>query len=161
MVLDIGDEAPDFTAMSTSGNYFNLYREIESGPILINFYIGDFGINCTNYMKKFVESYSKILDLGVKLVAINDDSLDSHNIFKSRLNAPFEYLYDKDKKIAMKYGAIVGPGYMTTGFTNREFYLVSKDRKIRYIWKAITPKVLPDLGDIVDGIRSNLSISKS
>ncbi|MCQ2086007.1 MAG: peroxiredoxin family protein [archaeon] len=156
MVLHVGDEAPDFTAISTDGSYFNLYKELEEGPILINFYIGDFGINCTNYMKKFIESYSKILDLGVKLVAINNDSLDSHIVFKNRLNAPFEYLHDEDKKIAMRYGAIVGPGYMTTGFTNREFYLVVKDRKIRFIWKSTTPKTLPNLDEIVEGIKKSL-----
>ena len=156
MALEVGDTAPDFTVDSTSGEKFNLYTELKKGPILLNFYVGDFGINCTNYMAKFIESYDKISELGVRMVPINPDSLDSHKLFKERLGAPFDYLFDKDKEVSKQFGAIVGPGHMVSGFTNREFFLINKDRKIRYTWKAPIPKVLPELDEVVEGVKKAL-----
>lgn len=156
MALEVGDTAPDFTVDSTNGEKFNLYSELKKGPILLNFYVGDFGINCTNYMAKFIESYDRISDLGVRMVPINPDSLDSHKLFKERLGAPFDYLFDKDKEVSKQFGAIVGPGHMVSGFTNREFFLIDKDGKIRYTWKAPIPKVLPELDEVVEGVKKAL-----
>lgn len=156
MALNVGDKAPDFTVRSTEKDSFSLYEELKNGPILLNFYVGDFGINCTNYMGKFIESYSRITDLGVRMVPINNDSLDSHKMWKDRMGAPFEFLFDDKKTVATQYGAIVGPGFMVSGFTNREFYLIDRDGTIRFIWRAPQPKVLPEVDEIVDGIRSNL-----
>jgi len=156
MALEVGDTAPDFTVDSTNGEKFNLYSELKKGPILLNFYVGDFGINCTNYMAKFIESYDRISDLGVRMVPINPDSLDSHKLFKERLGAPFDYLFDKDKEVSKQFGAIVGPGHMVSGFTNREFFLIDKDGKIKYTWKAPIPKVLPELDEVVEGVKKAL-----
>ena len=158
MTFTVGDTAPDFTLPSTDKDSFNLYRELKDGPVLLNFYVGDFGINCTTYMMKFIESYDAIKDLGVRLVPINSDSLDSHKNWKDRMGSPFEYLYDKDKTISKEFGAIVGPGHMVSGFTNREFYLVGTDKKIRYVWKADVPKTLPVFNDILNGIKSGLAL---
>ena len=156
MALEVGDTAPDFTVDCTCGEKFNLYEELKKGPILLNFYVGDFGINCTNYMAKFIESYDRISELGVRMFPINPDSLDSHKLFKERLGAPFDYLFDKDKEVSKKFGAIVGPGHMVSGFTNREFFLIDKDGKIRYTWKAPIPKVLPELDEVVEGVKKAL-----
>ena len=156
MALEVGDKAPDFTVKSTSGKDFNLYEELKNGPILLNFYVGDFGINCTNYMAKFIESYARIEELGVRMVPINPDSLDSHQLFKSRLGAPFEFLFDDKKTVSNMFGAIVGPGHMVSGFTNREFFLIDKEGKIRYTWKAPIPKVLPELDEVVEGVKKAL-----
>lgn len=153
MTIEIGDIAPDFTVMSTDRESFNLYTELKKGPILLNFYIGDFGINCMNYMTKFIESANKIIDLGITMVPINSDSLESHKLWKNRIEAPFEFLFDEDKKVSKQYGAIVGPGYMVSGFTNREFFLIDTDKKVKFTWKATTPKSIPDFGDILDGIK--------
>ena len=156
MALEVGDTAPDFTVDSTSGEKFNLYTELKKGPILLNFYVGDFGINCTNYMAKFIESYDRISSLGVKMVPINPDSLDSHKLFKERLGAPFDFLFDKDKEVSKLFGAIVGPGHMVSGFTNREFFLIDKDGEIKYTWKAPIPKVLPELDEVAEGVKKAL-----
>lgn len=152
----VGDEAPDFTVKSTSGKDFNLYEELKNGPILLNFYVADFGINCTSYLSKFIESYGKFEELGVKLVPINPDSMDSHKIWKDRLNAPFDFLFDENQKVSKDFEAIVGPGFMVTGYTNREFYLIDKNHKIKFVWKSPIPKIIPELNEILDGIKKGL-----
>ncbi len=154
--MNVGDKAPDFTVASTDRDSFDLYEQLKDGPILLNFYVGDFGINCTNYMSKFIEQYDRITSAGVRMVTINNDNMDSHKMFKDRLGAPFEFLYDQDKTVAKEYGAIVGPGFMVTGFTNREFYLIDRDGTIRFIWRSPQPKVLPTVDEIVEGIKVSL-----
>ncbi len=154
--MNVGDKAPDFTVASTDRDSFDLYEQLKDGPILLNFYVGDFGINCTNYMSKFIEQYDRITSAGVRMVTINNDNMDSHKMFKDRLGAPFEFLYDQDKTVAKEYGAIVGPGFMVTGFTNREFYLIDRDGTIRFIWRSPQPKVLPTVDEIVEGIKASL-----
>ena len=156
MTIEVGDKAPDFRLPSTDGGEFELHEALKESPVLINFYVGDFGINCTNYMNRFIERFDMISDLGVKMVAVNDNNMDSHKLFKSRLGAPFEMLVDDGKAVAKEYGAIVGPGHMVTGFTNREFYLVDRDGTVRFVWRSPVPKVLPELEEIVEGIRKAL-----
>jgi peroxiredoxin Q/BCP len=156
--FEIGDVAPDFTLPSTNGRDFNLYKELEKGPVMVNFYVGDFGINCYNYLVKFIERYGEMADAGIRLIGVNPDSADSHKKWKERLNAPFDFLFDEDKKVSTEYDAIVGPGHMVSGFTNRELYLVGKDKRIRYIWRADVPKTLPDFDEVLEGVKKGLAL---
>ena len=156
MTIEVGDKAPDFTLKDTEGNDVNLYSELKKGPVLINFYIGDFGIKCTTYMSKFIERYDLISGQGVRMFAVNDNSLDSHKMFRDRMGAPYPMLFDDGKKVAKEYGAIVGPGHMVSGFTNREFFLVDTEGTVRYVWRSPVPKVLPELDEIAEGIKKAL-----
>lgn len=156
MSIEVGDTAPDFELESTDGDLFRLSEEVGKRPILLNFYVGDFGINCTNYMTKFNERIGELLDLGVSFVGINDNSMESHAGFKKTLGVKWELLEDRGRKVATEYGSIVGPGHMVTGFTNREFYLVGKDMRILFKWRSSVPKELPIFDTILDGVRSAL-----
>jgi hypothetical protein len=42
---------------------------------------------------------------------------------------------------------------MTTGFTNREFYLVGKDMTVLFKWRSSVPKELPEFDMILDGVQ--------
>jgi len=156
--LSVGDVAPNITMPSTDRMSFDLYEELNNGPILLNFYIGDFGINCTNYMGKMIESADRFTDLGVRFVGINPDSMESHLLWKQRLGSGFEYVHDEKQTASKEYGAIVDTESMVKGFTNREFFLIGGDRRIRYIWRAPSPKVLPDVDEIIGGVADGLKI---
>jgi len=159
MTLTIGDTAPDFRKPSTARASFDLYEQLKDGPILLNFYVGDFGIRCTDYMMKMIESKDEFKRLGARFVGINPDSLESHRNWLDRMGSDFEHICDEGQDVSKEYGAIVDtPDSMVKGFTNREFFLIGTDRRIRYIWIADTPKNLPDVKEILDGIRSGLKI---
>ena len=156
MTIGINDIAPDFELESTDGSLFKLSEMVAKGPVLLNFYVGDFGINCTNYMNVFGERFEELTDLGLTMIGINNDSMDSHLGFKRALGLKWEILFDKDKNVAKSFGAIVGPGHMVTGFTNREFYLIDKDMRVLYTWKAGVPKDLPVFDEVLEGIKNAL-----
>ena len=156
MSIQIGDLAPDFELESTDGSLFKLSREVKKAPVLLNFYVGDFGINCTNYMTKFCERFEELTDLGITMVGVNNDSMDSHNGFRKAIGLKWDILFDKDKEVAKSFGSIVGPGHMVTGFTNREFILVGNDMNVMFTWKASVPKELPEFDDILNGVKNAL-----
>ena len=151
MAFEVGDFAPDFELKSTSESMFKLSEEVKKGPILLNFYIADFGINCTTYMTSFSENYEK-LSKYVKMVGINNDGFESHKMFKQRMKLQWDLLFDENKKVANEYGSIVEPGHRVSGFTNREFYLIDKDLKIIYKWRSEIPKQLPVFDEIFEGV---------
>ena len=47
MKYNVGDTVPDFEMESTDGTVFRLSEAVKKNPVLVNFYVGDFGINCT------------------------------------------------------------------------------------------------------------------
>ncbi|MDR0335231.1 MAG: redoxin domain-containing protein [Methanomassiliicoccaceae archaeon] len=150
--LEIGDTAPDFTMPSVDRKEFRLYEELKKGPILLNFYVGDFGINCTIYMMKMIELSPSFEKMGVRIFPINPDGLENHKIFRDRLSSPYDHIHDVKQEVSKTYGAIVEDSPIVKGFTNREFFLIGKDRKIRYIWRAPVPKVLPDMDEVLSEV---------
>ena len=150
--LDVGDDAPDFIMPSTEKEGFCLYEELKNGPILLNFYVGDFGINCTTYMMRMIELFDAFKKMGVRVFPMNPDSLESHKAFKERLNSPYDHIFDRKQEVSKTYGAIVEESPIVKGFTNREFFVIDKDHKIRYIWRAPVPKVLPDMDQMIEDI---------
>ena len=154
--LEIGDAAPDFRMPSVDRKEFCLYDELKKGPILLNFYVGDFGINCTNYMIKMIELADQFKSIGVRIFPINPDGLENHKIFRDRLNSPYDHIFDVKQEASKTYGAIVEDSPIVKGFTNREFFLIGTDGKIRFIWRAPVPKVLPDMDEILREVKKAL-----
>jgi len=150
---ETGCEAPDFKMPSVDRKEFHLYGELKNGPILLNFYIGDFGINCTTYMTRMIELAPAFNDLGVRIFPINPDGLESHKLFRDRLNSPYDHINDIGQEVSKRYGAIVEDSPIIKGFTNREFFLIDTERKVRYIWRSPVPKVLPDMDEVLTEVR--------
>ena len=152
MKYNVGDTVPDFEMESTDGTVFRLSEAVKRNPVLVNFYVGDFGINCTNYMTKFNERIGEITSLGVTFVGVNDNPMDGHKVFRQRLGLKWELLFDKGQAVAKEWECIVGPGHLATGMTNREFYLIDKDMKVLFKWRSEVPKQLPEFDAILDGV---------
>jgi len=154
--LEIGDVAPDFKMPSVDRDEFHLYDELKKGPILLNFYVGDFGINCTNYMMKMIELAPEFENIGVRIFPINPDGLENHRIFRERLSSPYDHINDVKQEVSRTYGAIVEESPIIKGFTNREFFFIGTDKKIRFVWRAPVPKVLPDMDELLAEIKRTL-----
>ncbi|MDR0778501.1 MAG: redoxin domain-containing protein [Methanomassiliicoccaceae archaeon] len=149
----VGDPASDFKMPSIDREEFHLYGELKKGPILLNFYIGDFGINCTTYMTRMIELAKDFNDLGVRIFTINPDGLDSHRSFRDRLGSPYDHIHDIKQEVSKTYGAIVEDSPMIKGFTNREFFLIDTEGKIRYIWRSPVPRVLPNMDELLAEVK--------
>jgi peroxiredoxin Q/BCP len=126
MALDVGDPAPDFTLASTRGE-ISLSKLRESGSVLLVFYPGDDTPVCTKQLCDYRDNLSVFVDLGVQVVAINPQGLESHERFAAKYDLPFPLASDPDKSICRAYGAI---GLL--GSAKRALVLVGSDGRVRW-----------------------------
>ena len=103
-VIKVNEKAPDFTLKNESGIEVSLHDFLKNAPVLLAFYPGDFTPVCTMQLCEYRDSYKDYLDLGIQLVGISGDSIESHKKFIDQRKFKFSLLSDPDHKIAKKFG---------------------------------------------------------
>lgn len=99
MALQIGDKIPNFTAIDSSGNYFDSSAIVGIRPVVLYFYPKDNTPGCTAQACSFRDQYEDFKDLGAEVIGISGDSAASHEKFIQKYNLPFILISDSDKKI--------------------------------------------------------------
>jgi peroxiredoxin len=122
----VGDIAPDFTLPSTRGEV-TLSELAAQGPVLLVFYPGDDTPVCTRQLCNYRDSLDVFDKLGVQVVALNPQSLDSHQRFAQKHELPFPVASDAGGAVCRAYGAT---GIL--GMTKRALVLVGRDRRVRW-----------------------------
>ena len=138
----VGTRAPGFELPGTGGRDYKLSDYADTG-VVIAFYPGDFTPVCTKQFCSYRDDGDRIEALGVPMLGISPQSVDSHERFREthELNVPL--LSDSDKKVARSYG-IVGPG----GFIRRAIFLIGGDGMIRYRHVALFGLRYQDVSDL-------------
>lgn len=102
--LKVGQQAMLFELPNQEGKSVSLNSLLESGPVILTFYRGDWCPYCNLQLRALQERLSEIKALGATLVAISpqvpDDSLTKSDI--SNMN--FTVLSDQNAVVASKYG---------------------------------------------------------
>jgi len=102
-MLEVGDEAPDFSLMDDQGAEFALSAQ-RGQRLLLVFYPGDNTPVCTKQLCDYRDGVEAFAGLGVKVVGISNDSVESHRKFKAKLQLPFRLLSDHNLDVAVRYG---------------------------------------------------------
>lgn len=123
---DVGDPAPDFTLASTEGA-IHLAERLARGAVLLVFYPGDDTPVCTRQLCDYRDNLAAFRDLGVDVIAVNPQSLDSHRSFAEKHDLPFPLCADEDRAVCRAYGAT---GLL--GMTRRALFLVDREGRVRY-----------------------------
>jgi peroxiredoxin Q/BCP len=124
--VKVGDRAPDFELPGTGGGTYRL-DDYRNGGVIIAFYPGDFTPVCTRQFCSYRDDGDELEALGVPMVGISPQSLESHERFarENSLNVPL--LSDSGREVARAYG-VVGPG----GFVRRSVFVVDGKGIVRY-----------------------------
>ena len=138
----VGKPAPAFELPGTGGRTYRLSDYKASGVILA-FYPGDFTPVCTKQFCSYRDDGDRIESLGMPMVGISPQSVESHERFSQQNDLTVPLLYDKGKRVARAYGA-VGPG----GFVRRSIFLVGPDGIVRYRHIALFGLRYQDVGDL-------------
>ncbi|MEM0158829.1 MAG: peroxiredoxin [Thermoplasmataceae archaeon] len=104
-MLNPGEKAPDFTALSDDGTEFNLSEALKASPIVLYFYPKDDTPGCTAEACSFRDRWSELKDLGGTVVGVSSDTIESHKKFKAKYSLPFKLLSDPDGKVRKLYKA--------------------------------------------------------
>ena len=122
----VGDVAPDFSLKSTQGEV-RLADRLKQGAVLLVFYPGDDTPVCTKQLCNYRDNLAVFAGLGVDVLAVNPQALDSHQRFAAKHSLPFPILADEGGNVCRAYGAL-----NLLGMAKRALVLVGKDGRIRY-----------------------------
>ena len=140
--VGVGDLAPPFELPGTGGHTYKLSDYSDTGVILA-FYPGDFTPVCTKQFCSYRDDGDRIEALGLPMLGISPQSVESHERFAEQHGLRVPLLHDEGKRIARSYGAL-GPA----AFVRRSVFLVDAERVVRYRHVALFGLRYQDVGDL-------------
>ncbi len=101
--LEVGDEAPLFTAKDQSGNEISL-KKLRGKKVILYFYPKDDTPGCTAESCDFRDNYASLLEKRFEVVGVSADSQKSHQKFIEKFQLPFPLISDTEKEVLNLYG---------------------------------------------------------
>jgi thioredoxin-dependent peroxiredoxin len=146
--LRIGDEAPDFELAGTGGHVHRL-ADYRGRSLILAFYPGDFTPVCTKQFCSYRDDGDRIERLGVEMLGISPQSVESHERWTGENGLTIPLLSDPDKRTARAYG-VLGPG----GYVRRSVFLIDGEGVVRYRHVALFGLHYQDVGDLERAVQS-------
>ncbi|MBC8172702.1 MAG: peroxiredoxin [Chitinophagales bacterium] len=158
MALRLGDEAPDFTAVTTEGP-INFHEWLGTGWGVLFSHPADFTPVCTTELGHMSNIKSEFDKRGVKVIAISVDPLESHTRWindineTQKANVNFPMIADEDRKIALLYD-MIHPN-ASEKFTVRSVFVIGPDKKIKLTltYPASTGRNFAELLRVIDSLQ--------
>jgi len=136
--LEEGAKAPAFTLEDDKGNKVKL-SDLKGSPVVVYFYPKDDTPGCTKEACAFRDRSSELTKLGVKVLGISPDNVQSHGKFRDKFTLNFPLLSDPDHAVAEKFGAWrekVLYGKKSIGIV-RSTFLIDATGKIARVWRSV------------------------
>lgn len=146
-VVQLGEDAPDFTLPGTGGLVYSL-SSYRGRTVLLAFYPGDDTRVCTVQLNQYNGDIQSFAELGVELLAISPQGLESHEAFTAKYGFGFPLLADIDKQVGAAYG-ILGP----LGFYRRSVFVVGPDGVVRYAHRSLTGATFRSSAELLAAVR--------
>lgn len=134
MALKTGDTVPKFTAKEASGAIFESDSVIGKKAVIIYFYPKDDTPQCTAQACGFRDNYAEFVDLGVEIIGVSSDDVNSHQEFIRKYNLPFLLLSDSDKALRKLFGV---PSAFLGLLPGRVTYLLDKNGVIQMVFDSV------------------------
>jgi peroxiredoxin Q/BCP len=148
--LSIGAQAPSFELSGTGSKTYRL-EDYRGTGVILAFYPADFTPVCTKQFCSYRDDGDRIEALGVPMVGISPQSVESHQRFADRHGLQIPLLSDPGKAVARSYG-VVGPG----GLLRRAVFLVDGDGVVRYRQVALFGMRYQDVSDLERAVAESL-----
>lgn len=148
-MLSENTKVKDFTLKDENGDDWTLSDHLGKKFVLY-FYPRDETPGCTTQACEFRDSYHRFEALGVPVVGISADSVESHKAFKENHNLPFTLLADEDRKVISYFGAASEKsvlGKIKLG-TMRSTFIIDEEGKIEKVYEKASPA--KNAGNIID-----------
>ncbi|MBV8799766.1 MAG: peroxiredoxin [Alphaproteobacteria bacterium] len=132
-----GDPAPAFNLPTDDGEISS--AELRGKPYVLYFYPKDDTSGCTKEAVDFSQNLRKFSALGVAVIGVSKDSLQSHEKFRKKYGLKIKLAADPEKTVADTYGVwiekkLYGRTYMGM---DRATFLVDQNAVIRRIWRGV------------------------
>ena len=158
MALQLGDDAPDFTADSTEGP-IHLYEYLGDSWGVLFSHPADFTPVCTTELGEVARLKSEFDKRDTKVLGLSVDSLESHQGWTgdikdatgNTLNYPL--LADPDRTVANAYG-MIHPNANST-LTVRSVFVIRPDKKVKLTitYPASTGRNFEEILRVIDSLQ--------
>ena len=132
-MLQKGNIAPDFNLKSTHNKEISLSSFQGKSNVIIAFYPGDKTPVCTNQLAFYNELTEIFKQYDAKLLAINNESIESHKEFADELHLDFPLLADESNTVLNNYDVYDEESKGSA----RALYVIDKKGKIH--WSYLSP----------------------
>ncbi len=126
-MLKPSEKAPEFNLPDQDGGNVSLASLLQHGELVLYFYPADFSPVCTAEACLFRDNYEGVAELGIQIVGVSPQSVQSHKRFAQQFNLPFPLLSDAGKKVIRAYGA---DGFLGIG-VRRVTFRIGRDGVIK------------------------------
>jgi alkyl hydroperoxide reductase subunit AhpC len=134
MALQLGDVAPDFTAVTTEGQ-LSLHEYLGEGWGILFSHPADFTPVCTTELGAFANRKQEFTRRNTRLIGVSVDSVESHHGWSrdiaetqgTPLNFPL--VGDEDRSVATLYG-MIHPHALETA-TVRTVFMIGPDKRVK------------------------------
>ncbi|MDD4617408.1 MAG: peroxiredoxin [Alphaproteobacteria bacterium] len=137
--VDVGQEAPSFTLPATQvGAVSN--ETLKGKPYVLYFYPKDDTPGCTAEACSFRDTLPDFGKLGVNVIGVSRDSLDTHEAFSKKYRLTFSLASDINGEVSKKFGVLKekgSDGGVSWGI-ERSTFLVDDKGIIRTIWRNVS-----------------------
>ena len=125
--MKIADVVENFNLLDQNRQEFELYKNLDKDVLLV-FYPKDNTPVCTKQLVDYSLNQEELNKLGIKIVGVNVDPVESHNKFCQNNKIDFPLLSDSEKYVSKYYSAL-----NLIGQNKRKLVLVGKDKRVKYI----------------------------
>ncbi len=141
-MLKVGDQIPDSIILQDQNGHPHKLADYVGKYIVVYFYPKDDTPGCTAEACSFRDFNSEIKKLGVQIIGISKDTVESHKKFEQKENLNFVLLADPDLILHNAFGVwgeknMFGKTFMGT---LRTTYIVDPNSRIIKIWKEVVPE---------------------
>jgi thioredoxin-dependent peroxiredoxin len=125
--LAVGTAAPAIIAKDQDGETVNFADVYSKGTTLVYFYPKAGTAGCTAQACSLRDSFADLNQLGLQILGVSEDTLESQKKFKDENKLPFTLIADSDGKVAQAFGVP-----LTMGLAKRQSFIV-KGGKIAWV----------------------------
>ena len=104
--LTVGDTAPDFELPDATGQTVRLSDLLKQGPVVINFYRGEWCPYCNLELRAFQNLLPEFQQAGATLVAISPELPDHSLSVTEKHSLEFAVLSDVGNQVSRQYGLV-------------------------------------------------------
>ncbi len=141
LMISEGDQAPKFELPDANGNVVKS-SDLKGKKYVVYFYPRDFTPGCTIEADEFSKEYKKFQKLGVEIIGISTDEVESHKKFVDKMGIPYPLLSDTKSEVCKKFGVWGKKQFMGKEYLGviRSTFLVDEKGKIFKVYPNVKPK---------------------
>ena len=144
--VDVGDQAPEFELPGTGQRTYRL-ADLRGQWVVLAFYPGDFTPVCTRQFCSYRDGDDRLDELGVEVLGISPQSVDSHERFRRKHGLTVPLLADEEREVLRSYG-VLAPG----GIVRRSIFIVDPEGVVRFRHVALLGLHYKDVTDLSEAL---------